>query len=66
MSKTVIYLSTSEMAERLGLVSRGSLPKNLPEPDALIGSIRGWLPETVDEWQRNRPGRGGRPPKKRN
>lgn len=21
---------------------------NLPEPDALIGATRGWLPETID------------------
>nr|WP_285895830.1 transcriptional regulator [Trueperella bernardiae] len=36
----------------------------LPEPDATIGlepNVRhGWLPETVDDWQTNRPGRGAR------
>lgn len=39
---------------------------NLPEPDALIGATRGWLPETIDRWNAARPGRGvggGRPRK---
>ena len=38
----------------------------LPEPDVLIGRTRGWLPETIDEWNARRPGRGvggGRPRK---
>ena len=32
----------------------------------MIGRTRGWLPETIDEWNANRPGRGvggGRPRK---
>ena len=54
------YLSRSEFAERIG-VSPGALSRyRLPEPDALIGLTRGWLAETVDEWQANRPGRGAR------
>ncbi|MCZ9634857.1 hypothetical protein RhoBH5_29595, partial [Rhodococcus sp. BH5] len=24
------------------------------------GSVRGWLPETIDKWNANRPGRGKR------
>ena len=35
-----------------------------PEPDAMIGTTRGWLPKTVDAWNAERPGRGaggGRP-----
>ena len=39
---------------------------NLPEPDALIGATRGWLPDTIDRRNAARPGRGvggGRPRK---
>lgn len=54
------YLSTSEFAARIG-VHRHTLTKyKLPPPDALIGTVRGWLPETVDAWQARRPGRGAR------
>lgn len=60
---TIRYLTTTEFAQRLGLKDRSSLPKNLPTPDALIGTKRGWLPETVDAWDAARPGHGGRPPK---
>ena len=38
----------------------------LPQPDATIGRTRGWLPETIDRWNTQRPGRGvggGRPRK---
>jgi predicted DNA-binding transcriptional regulator AlpA len=54
------YLSTTEVAERIG-VTRGALGRyRLPEPDAWIGTTRGWLPATIDEWHANRPGRGNR------
>ena len=32
----------------------------LPAPDARVGRTYGWLPETIDDWNRNRPGRGAR------
>lgn len=58
------YLSRTEFAERIG-VTRGALSRyNLPEPDALIGDIRGWLPETLDAWHAARPGPGNRTPRK--
>ncbi len=62
------YLGLAALAERAGLakgtvsayLSRGYLP----EPDAVIvegrREARGWLPETVDAWLANRPGRGAR------
>ena len=65
------YLSQSQIEERLG-VARGALSKyKLPPPDAVIGpvnddgslprgTIRGWLPETIDQWNANRPGQGAR------
>lgn len=61
--KGIHYLSTAEVAEHLGLASRGSLPGNLPEPDAYVGRSRGWLTETIDRWNAARPGKGGRPRK---
>ena len=32
----------------------------LPEADAQIGRDFGWPPETIDEWNESRPGRGAR------
>lgn len=60
------YLALSDVADHLGLsinTVRGYSEKGmLPEPDALTGmgprAVRGWLPETIDRWQANRPGRG--------
>lgn len=55
------YLSTGEVAERVGVkpdtihayVTRGQMPA----PDAVIGRLKGWLPETIDAWNANRPSR---------
>lgn len=52
------YLGAKQVAERLGITSGGLLNLKLPEPDATIGRTRGWLPETIDEWNAQRPGRG--------
>ncbi|HQV17789.1 XRE family transcriptional regulator [Gordonia sp. (in: high G+C Gram-positive bacteria)] len=54
------YLSASEVAERLGIDRSAISRYKMPEPDALIGKTRGWLPETIDEWNANRPGPGNR------
>lgn len=52
------YLSRAQLAERIG-VAVGTLSRyKLPEPDAMIGTTRGWLPETVDVWNAGRPGSG--------
>ena len=62
-----ISLGVKQVAERLGITSGGLLNLKLPEPDAMIGRTRGWLPATIDGWNAKRPGRGvggGRPPKK--
>ncbi|OXN01436.1 helix-turn-helix transcriptional regulator [Bifidobacterium vansinderenii] len=57
------YLSLTEVAERLG-ITKGALARyRLPEPDAMVGRARGWLPSTIDEWNAARPGHGGRPRK---
>ena len=47
---TTEYLGVKQVAERLGITSGGLLNLKLPEPDATIGRTRGWLPETIDEW----------------
>ena len=57
-----LYLSRSEVADRIG-VKVGTLSRyRLPEPDVIVGSgdrpTFGWLPETIDTWNANRPGRG--------
>ena len=62
----VTYLSLKEFAERVGIQAATLAKYKLPDPDAMTGTTRGWLPETVDVWQKNRPGKGagaGRKPK---
>jgi predicted DNA-binding transcriptional regulator AlpA len=58
------YLSISEVAERTGLTrntakSYSQVPGRLPEPDAMIGRVKGWLPETIDAWWEQRKRRKG-------
>lgn len=68
MNKPTHYLSLSGLAARIGITdgtARSYSGKNLlPQPDVLVGegvrAVRGWLPETIDEWNKNRPGRGAR------
>ena len=62
------YLSLKEVGPDSGSRHPSATGYHLPEPDALIGSTRGWLPETIDAWNAARPGRGsggGRPRKRR-
>lgn len=60
-----------QVAARLGVEPSTLSRYKLPPPDATIGpvnddgtlprgTIRGWLPTTIDEWNANRPGRGAR------
>jgi len=63
---TVEYLGVTDVAKRLGISTAAVSAYKLPEPDARIGRTRGWLPETINQWNANRPGRGvggGRPRK---
>jgi predicted DNA-binding transcriptional regulator AlpA len=53
------FLSVTEVADKVGLSrntvkSYSRIPGRLPEPDALVGNVRGWLPETIDEWNARR------------
>lgn len=53
-----VYLSRPEVAELIG-VQRTTLNRyQLPPHDAMIGSLKGWLPETIKAWNESRPGRG--------
>lgn len=65
---SIHYLGLTDVADRLG-ITKGALARyKLPEPDATVGKARGWLPETIDQWNAARPGRGvggGRPRKNR-
>lgn len=57
------FLSVGEVARRLGIKNASQSGLNLPEPDALIGSTRGWLPETIRRVGRlSTHGRVGRQP----
>ncbi|NHI16887.1 helix-turn-helix transcriptional regulator [Microbacterium excoecariae] len=52
------YLSRKQVAERLGVAPASLSRYKLPEPDATIGDVRGWLPDTIDAWNESRPGSG--------
>ncbi len=63
---TIRYLSVTDVAKHLGISTAAVSSYKLPEPDARIGRTRGWLPDTIDQWNASRPGRGvggGRPRK---
>lgn len=53
------YLSVTEVAERAGL-SRNTvkaytqIPGRLPEPDVMVGNVKGWAHETIDAWIQRR------------
>lgn len=57
----VRYLSRPEVAERIGVKADTVNRYKLPPADAQIGArMLGWLPETIDTWDAERPGRGWR------
>ncbi|QEU11261.1 putative transcriptional regulator [Mycobacteroides abscessus subsp. abscessus] len=57
-----VYLSRTDVAERIGVQVATLSRYRLPEPDAQIGILKrptsGWLPETIDRWNAERPGSG--------
>lgn len=55
---TIKYLSKAELAQRIGVQPDSLRHYKLPEEDAITGDRRGWLPQTVDSWNKKRPGRG--------
>ncbi|MBV7432300.1 helix-turn-helix transcriptional regulator [Dermabacteraceae bacterium P13077] len=55
------YIGRGEVAKLLGVAPDTLNRYTLPEADVAIGRIRGWRRETIEEWNANRPGKGGRP-----
>ncbi|NIH98035.1 helix-turn-helix transcriptional regulator [Mycolicibacterium fluoranthenivorans] len=58
------YLGVTEVAERTGLTvntvkSYSKIPGRMPQPDVMIGRVKGWLPETIDRWIERRGQRPG-------
>lgn len=55
-----VYLSVTQVAERTGLALNTvkaysqDTPRRMPNPDAMIGRVKGWLAETIDAWQARR------------
>ncbi len=51
------YLSVTEVAERTGLALNTvksysqDTPRRMPNPDVLVGRVKGWTEKTIDEWQ---------------
>jgi len=75
MTRSHQYLNQAQCEERLGLAPKSLSGYKLPPPDAIIGpippgwkhpdklprgTVRGWLPSTIDRWNASRPGRGAR------
>ena len=50
----IVYLSRAEVAERIGVKPDTLGRYRLPEPDAMVGTVRGWLPITIDTWHATR------------
>lgn len=58
MPEPIHYLSRTEVAELLGVKPDTLSRYKLPEPDATVGTARGWLRETIEAWNATRPGSG--------
>lgn len=50
------FLSVTDVAERTGLSLNSvkaysqDTPRLMPEPDALVGRVKGWKASTIDAW----------------
>lgn len=58
------YLTNEQVADRLG-IKRGSIHQyrqrpGFPPPDEKIGRTPVWKTETIEAWEKARPGRGWR------
>jgi hypothetical protein len=52
------FLSRAQVAEMLEVKTDSINGYDLPEPDAMIGTHKGWLPDTIAAFKIARPGRG--------
>lgn len=58
------YLTRKGIAELLGIkhttVTGYDERGLLPEPDVMVGHVKGWSEQTILDWKAKRPGRGHR------
>ena len=52
-------LGVNEVAERTGLSPNtikaySQVPGRMPQPDVMIGRVKGWFPDTIDVWNERR------------
>lgn len=52
-------LGVNEVAERTGLSPNtikaySQVPGRMPQPDVMIGRVKGWYPDTIDVWNERR------------
>lgn len=52
----IVYLGVRQVAERTGLTLNTvkayaqDTPRRMPNPDAMIGRVKGWKEQTIDAW----------------
>lgn len=55
------YLSTGDIAKKLGTNQNAVSNYKFPEPDVIVGGrYKGWEESKIDDWIANRPGQGAR------
>ena len=61
------WWTVADVAAHLGVsvntVSSYRSRQQMPDPDRMIGRTPVWAPTRIIQWNGQRPGRGGRPPK---
>jgi hypothetical protein len=58
MDEKLEFWGRKEVAEYLGVKTDSINGYELPPPDAMVGTHRGWWPQTIKDWAAARPGRG--------
>lgn len=53
-TQPVRFLSRPQVAARIGVKPDTLNRYRLPDPDAYIGRLPGWLPATIDAWHAQR------------
>lgn len=61
---TRYYMGLTDPARYLGITVGALASLDLPKPDAQVGRTRGWTKATIDQWNAQHPGHGGRPKEK--
>lgn len=54
----ILYLNKTQIAHHIGIQPTTINKYQLPEPDAKIGNQPGWLTQTINTWNQQRPGKG--------